>query len=127
MKKLIASTTLIIFALLVFQGCSTVSPASSGIASDNSALGQVSPLQLSSECPTKIGYYIGIKNKHNAKSITAMIRTDISPDPENMYPKVRSYNLKSGASRILGCTQVKASEGDALTNVSFTILSAEFK
>jgi hypothetical protein len=129
MKKLIVSTTLIIFSIMVFQGCATVSSgsSSSGNVSDSSALGQVSPLLLSKQCPTKIGYYVEIKNRHKAKEISAKIQTEISPDPDNMYPKSRSYNIKPGTTRILGCTQVQGSEGGATTNVSFSILSAEYK
>jgi hypothetical protein len=129
MKKLIVSMTMIMFSLLVIQGCTTVSPASSssGVTTNNSALSQVSPLILSEQCPTKIGYYVGIKNRHETKEITAMVQTEVSPDSDNMYPKTRSYNIKPGSTRILGCTQVKANEGNAQTSVSYSILSASYK
>ncbi len=129
MKKKIVSTTLIIFSLIVIQGCTTISTESSstGVITDNSALSQVFPLILSDQCPTKIGYYVGIKNRHKAKEITTKVQTEISPDPDNMYPKTRSYNVKPGTTRILGCTQVQVNEGNAPTNVSYSILSAGYK
>lgn len=123
MKKLIVLIPLILFSTLFFQGCATVAPG----ASDNSALSQVSPLVLGEECPTKIGFYQTVKNRNEQKDISVKIQTDISPDPDNIYPKTRSYNIKSGTSRILGCTRVQANEGDTPTRVSFTILGADFK
>lgn len=122
MKKLIALISLTFISTVFFQGCATVAPGTS----DSSAISQVSPLVLGDVCPTKIGFYQTVKNRNAEKDISVKIQTDISPDPDNIYPKTRSYNVKAGTSRILGCTRVKASAGDTPTSVSFIILSAEF-